>query len=222
MDHERPTAAASAGYPESLMSRHSLQSPGAAYEAAKRMLDITGALLCLIASTPVLLMCMGWIKLVDGGPVLYRQWRAGRDGWLFEMYKLRTMSLDAESDGVRYASDRDPRVLPGCKWIRRSHIDELPQLWHILMGQMSLVGPRPERPEIIEQLRGVLPGIDRRLAVSPGLTGLAQVRNGYTNDLNGMRRKMAYDLRYLRRRTLRNDLRVLIETVPKLWDRTAC
>jgi lipopolysaccharide/colanic/teichoic acid biosynthesis glycosyltransferase len=106
--------------------------------------------------------------------------------------------------------------------MRRSHVDELPQAFNILRGQMTLVGPRPERPEVIEQLRRDLPVFERRLIGKPGITGLAQVRNGYTHDLRGMRVKLDYDLQYLRRRSVLNDLRLLLQTIPKLWDRAAC
>ncbi len=200
----------------------SLRSPGRGFEACKRVFDVFAACVGLVGLLPVMIFCAAWIKMVDGGPVLYRQWRVGREGWLFNIYKFRTMSLDAECDGVRFASSADPRVLTGCKWIRKCHADELPQLVNILLGQMSLVGPRPERPEVFEQLRGDLPGIERRLAASPGLTGLAQVRNGYSNDLPGMRRKLAYDLRYLRSRSLTRDMTLILETIPRVWDPTAC
>lgn len=192
------------------------------YAIGKRLIDLCGAVVGLISTAPLMLLCMGWIKLVDGGPVFYEQWRVGRDGWLFRIYKLRTMRQDAETGGARFASDGDPRVLPGCQWMRLSHVDELPQLWNILLGDMSLVGPRPERPEIIDRLKADLPGIERRLAATPGLTGLAQVRNGYTNDLAGMRRKLAYDLAYLRRPSLLADLRLVFVTLPLFWDRAAC
>ena len=105
--------------------------------------------------------------------------------------------------------------------MRRSHVDELPQLWNILRGDMSLVGPRPERPEMFEQLRKDIPGIELRLAGRPGLTGLAQVKHGYTNDLAGARRKIAFDLRYLRRRSVFSDLKLLLATFPKVWDQAA-
>ena len=200
----------------------SLQSPGIAFEAGKRTIDIVAALVGLVMLMPVMLLTAAWIRGVDGGPVLYRQWRVGRKGWLFKIYKFRTMSLDAEANGAQCATNADPRILPGCQWVRKSHVDELPQLINILLGDMSLVGPRPERPEIIEELRVDLPGIERRLAAAPGLTGLAQVRNGYTNDVAGMRRKLAYDLRYLRRRSLVNDVKLILETFPRVWDPTAC
>lgn len=191
-------------------------------DRAKRTVDILASLVGLVIVSPLLLGCAIWIRLADGGPVIFTQWRVGRDGWLFRLYKLRTMRLDAEQLGVaRFASIGDPRVLPGCGWMRRSHVDELPQLWNILRGEMSLVGPRPERPEIFERLSETLPGMERRLAAVPGLTGLAQVRNGYSNDLAGMRRKLAYDLRYLRARSVLTDLRLILQTLPCVWDRSA-
>ncbi len=202
--------------------RRSLRSPGRGFEACKRGLDIVAALAGLVVLSPLMIFCGVWIKLVDGGPVLYKQWRVGRDGWLFNIYKFRTMSMDAERNGAQCATNSDPRVLAGCKWIRKCHADELPQLVNILFGQMSLVGPRPERPEIIEELREDMPGIERRLAAVPGLTGLAQVRNGYSNDLAGMRRKLAFDLRYLRSRSLVRDMTLILETIPRVWDPTAC
>ena len=132
------------------------------------------------------------------------------------------MTTDAERDGeAQFACSGDSRVLTGCLWMRKSHVDELPQLWNILKGQMSLVGPRPERPEIIERLRRSMPKIERRLIAKPGLTGLAQIRNGYTSDTTGARKKLAYDLRYLRRRNMWQELLLLLGTVPKVWDQGA-
>ncbi len=196
--------------------------PGKAYDLGKRLFDLVGAAFCLVLTSPVMVICACWIKLTDGGPVLYKQWRVGKNGWLFRVYKFRTMRMNAETDGIQFAATDDPRVMPGCNFLRKSHIDELPQLFNILFGQMSLVGPRPERPEIFEEFRHDMPGFERRLAAAPGLTGLAQVRNGYTNDKDGMRRKLAYDLRYLRRRTLFGDLLLVMQTIPKFWDRSAC
>lgn len=195
---------------------------GIRFEWPKRSMDIVASLVGLVLGAPVIAISAAWIKWVDGGPVFYRQWRVGRNGWLFRLYKLRTMTTDAEHDGLaRFARGGDPRILPGCAWMRKSHVDELPQLWNILKGHMSLVGPRPERPEIFEILRRSMPKIEQRLDAKPGLTGLAQVRNGYTNDTTGARRKLAYDLRYLRRRSLWRDLHLLMATVPKIWDQSA-
>ena len=202
-------------------AKSSLKSPGPLFEAFKRAIDITAAVCGVVVLGPLLIGCAVWIKLVDGGPVFYSQWRVGTDGWLFKIYKFRTMRIDAEKGGAQWAAQSDPRVLRGCNWMRRSHVDELPQLWNILIGEMSLVGPRPERPEMTEELRKEIPGIEKRLAGRPGLTGLAQVRHGYTNDIAGARQKIAYDLRYLRSRSVSEDLRLVLQTVPKVWDRAA-
>ena len=192
------------------------------FDRFKRLFDIVGSIASLMVFSPILAFAVVWIKLIDGGPAFYQQWRVGCDGWLFRLYKLRTMTIDAESDGqARFAHGGDPRILPGCRWIRKSHVDELPQLWNIFKGQMSLVGPRPERPEIIESLRQTMPKIERRLMTKPGLTGLAQVCNGYTNDTQGARKKLAYDLRYLRRRGVWQEIQLLLATIPKVWDRMA-
>lgn len=206
-------------------SRHhdpALVSPGLAFELAKRLMDLGGAVFALVLLGPVLLACGLYIKWADGGPVFYRQWRVGRDGKLFRIWKLRTMRTDAESAGAQFARDNDPRVIAGCYWIRKSHLDELPQLLNIIRGEMTLVGPRPERPEFMDQMAADLPGLHRRLHATPGLTGLAQVRNGYTNDLAGMKRKLELDLCYLRDRSIWLDLRLIALTLPRFWDRHAC
>jgi len=196
-------------------------SQGPRYHLVKRGMDLLGAGIGLVISLPIIAACALWILLTDGRPVLYSQWRVGREGWMFRIYKLRTMRRRAEAHGdAQFAAYHDPRILRGGGWMRRTHVDELPQLWNILAGQMSLVGPRPERPEMVEQLRRSIPGIDRRLRAQPGLTGLAQVSNGYTNDIAGARRKLTYDLLYLRRRSLREEFRLILRTIPKLWDRS--
>lgn len=202
--------------------RRETASPGIGFEVAKRMVDLGGALLALLLFSPLLLVAATWVKLADGGPVFYRQCRVGRDGKLFQIWKLRTMRTDAEADGPQFASDNDPRIVRGCAWMRTSHIDELPQLLNILRGDMSLVGPRPERPELMDQLRKNMPALDRRLAATPGITGLAQVVNGYTNDVDGMRRKLELDLRYIEQRSIGMDVRLIVKTFPRFWDRTAC
>jgi lipopolysaccharide/colanic/teichoic acid biosynthesis glycosyltransferase len=196
--------------------------PRGTFRVVKRLVDILGAAVGLTLLMPVMLACACWIRLQDGGPALYRQWRVGQDGWLFQIYKFRTMRQDAERPGkAQFASLNDPRVLTGCAWMRKSHVDELPQLWNILIGEMSLVGPRPERPEMLDRLRGQIPRIERRLLGKPGLTGLAQLRHGYTNDIAGARRKVAFDLRYLRQQSILAELRLVLATIPKVWDRAA-
>lgn len=199
--------------------RRSLAEPSRGFVSFKRCLDVVLALVGLTVTLPIIGLCAMWIKIVDGGPVFYSQWRVGRNGWLFKIYKLRTMLTRAERySGAQFASSNDPRIIDRCQWMRKSHVDELPQFWNILVGQMSLVGPRPERPEMHEALRKDIPKIGRRLASRPGLTGLAQVRNGYANNLVGARRKLADDLRYLRRRSVRGEVGLLLKTIPKVWD----
>jgi len=203
-----------------------LRSPGRGFEVFKRAMDAAASGARRAAVSPVLILAAAWIAAVSlqrgGGGEINSQWRAGREGYLFRIYKLRTMRCDAEARGARFASAGDPRVLPGCHWMRRSHVDELPQLWNILKGDMSLVGPRPERPEMFEALCGAAPRFERRLAGKPGLTGLAQLRRGYTNDARGARAKLAWDLRYLRRRSILGDVQLMIQTLPKFWDDAAC
>ena len=196
--------------------------PGNAYFFVKRTIDILGSLLVIVCCAPVITICAAWIKIVDAGPAFYTQWRVGENGWLFKIYKLRTMYQDAEKKrGAQFSCKGDTRVLPGCKWIRQCHADELPQLINILIGHMSLVGPRPERPEIIDWLKKDIPTIEQRLATTPGLTGLAQLKNGYTNDVKGARNKQAFDLKYIRRRSIFKDLKLVLATVPKVWDQAA-
>jgi lipopolysaccharide/colanic/teichoic acid biosynthesis glycosyltransferase len=146
--------------------------------------------------------------------------RAGNDrrrrpafGKPFVLYKFRTMRVDAEKNGAQFAVAGDPRVTPVGRFLRRTRLDELPQLWNVLRGEMSLVGPRPERPEFVRELSCQIPGYLNRLGLKPGLTGLAQIINGYDNDVEGFRRKVAFDLLYLQNCCLRNDLKILIRTV---------
>lgn len=146
--------------------------------------------------------------------------RSGRDrrheqsyGRPFVLYKFRSMRTDAEQHGAQFATQGDPRVTPVGRFLRKSRLDELPQLWNVLRGEMTLVGPRPERPEIIQQLSTQIPGYLDRLGLTPGLTGLAQVENGYDNDLVGFRRKVALDLLYLQNCCFWNDVKILVRTV---------
>lgn len=134
-------------------------------------------------------------------------------GRLFTMYKFRTMRTDAEISGAQFAQQDDPRVTSVGRFLRRTRIDELPQLWNVLIGDMSMVGPRPERPQFMEKLSAEIPNYVDRLGLKPGLTGMAQVVNGYDNEIEGFRRKVGYDLLYLQNCCLRNDLKILTRTV---------
>lgn len=163
----------------------------------KRLWDIVGAAFSLLLAAAPLAVCMILIRWETPGPALIAQWRVGRGGRPFRLWKLRTMRADAERSGPSFASEHDPRVTRIGGWLRAWHGDELPQLWNVLCGQMSLVGPRPERPHFAAQYARAIPGYDRRHAVRPGITGWAQVHLGYAANLKATRQKTAYDLAYL-------------------------
>jgi len=131
----------------------------------------------------------------------------------FTIYKFRTMRTDAETSGVQFAQDNDSRITPIGWFLRRTRIDELPQRWNILRGDLSLVGPRPERPEFIKQLSDEIPGYLDRMGLKPGLSGVAQILNGYDNEVEGFRRKVGYDLLYLQNCCVLNDFKILLRTV---------
>ncbi len=190
------------------------------FKIFKELLDMVGATAAFVLFLPVMLLCAALIKISDpAGPVLYRQVRVGLNGRLFTIYKLRTMYVDAEAHGcVQRAGKDDPRVIPVCRWMRKSHVDELPQLFNILRGEMSLVGPRPERPELFEELSREMPDFERRLAVKPGLTGLAQIKNGYDVDTESVRRKLQLDLEYIENMGLGMELKLLLATFAKFND----
>jgi len=186
----------------------------------KELLDLVGGSIAAMIFGPVILLCAVLIKIWDpDGPVMFQQVRVGLNGKLFTIYKLRTMYVDAEKHGraIRAGQD-DPRVIPVCRWMRKSHVDELPQLFNILKGEMSLVGPRPERPELFEELSRELPDFEQRLAVKPGLTGLAQIKNGYDTDIESVRRKLEYDLQYIDNMSLGMELKLLVATFSKFHD----
>lgn len=192
------------------------------FDVAKEVFDIFCGIILLILVLPVLAVCSLLIKVCSPGPVLFKQVRVGKDGKLFTMYKLRTMHLGAETGtGAVWAAKDDPRVIGPCKWMRRSHVDELPQLLNVIKGEMSLVGPRPERLEILQELEKAYPDIRKRLAVKPGITGLAQIRNGYDSSVEAFRNKLASDLEYIDRRRWSLELRILVSTVSRLNDQMA-
>jgi len=191
--------------------------------ASKRAVDLALGGLALVLGLPILAVCALMVKLSSRGPLLFSQIRVGKNGKLFRMYKFRTMTVDAESDtGAVWATRKDPRVIPACRWMRISHMDELPQIFHVLAGTMSLVGPRPERPCILAELEDHYPNVRERLAVKPGITGLAQVRNGYDSSIESFRHKLAADLEYIEGVGVLADLKIMFLTVTKVYDRKAC
>jgi lipopolysaccharide/colanic/teichoic acid biosynthesis glycosyltransferase len=152
------------------------------------------------------------------GPAVYTQTRVGRGGRVFTLYKVRTMYHDCESlTGPRWSTPGDPRVTPVGRVLRKLHLDELPQLWNVLRGDMSLVGPRPERPEIVKQLREQIVGYDRRHRVKPGITGFAQIHLPPDTCVRSVKNKLAYDLYYIRHRTAGMELFVLFATALKMF-----
>jgi lipopolysaccharide/colanic/teichoic acid biosynthesis glycosyltransferase len=192
------------------------------YLVAKEVLDIVLGTVGLIAALPIMAICAAIIKLSSRGPVVFSQTRAGKDGKPFRMLKFRTMRDGAEEDtGAVWASDDDPRVIPACRWMRISHMDELPQLLHVVAGTMSLIGPRPERPEILADLESKYPNVRYRLTVKPGITGLAQVRNGYDTSVDAFGRKLEADTEYIDHMCWSQDLKILAWTITKLFDRKA-
>ena len=178
---------------------------------AKRTFDILVSLVGLVLVAPVLIV-LAFLSKLTPGPILYRQTRIGEGGHHFTIYKFRTMGCDAEQDGPAFATDADTRTSRVGDVVRRTHLDELPQLWNVLKGEMSVVGPRPERPEFIDMIEAAVPFWRRRLLVKPGITGWAQVRCGYQSECDGMARKLSYDLWYLRHRSLLVDLAICLAT----------
>lgn len=179
----------------------------------KRLFDIVAAGTLLVLGTPLCLVVGLAIRLEDGGPALFRQVRVGRGGRSFVLYKLRSMRPDAEAaHGPQWAAIDDERATRVGRWIRALRIDEIPQAWNVLRGEMSFVGPRPERPEFVAVLRRELPGYDRRHSVAPGLTGWAVVNQPYSGTIEDARLKLRYDLEYIECASLLMDLRILART----------
>jgi len=183
---------------------------------AKRFLDLAVASLALLLSLPFWPIIALLIKLDSPGPVFFPQTRVRRQGRLFTLYKFRSMRTDAEKDGARWASANDPRVTRLGRFLRLTRIDEWPQLWNVLKGEMSIVGPRPERPEFVSELARHIPFYDQRHLVPPGLTGWAQIRYRYGASEEDARHKLAYDLYYVRNMSLMLDIEILLRTVPLL------
>lgn len=184
-----------------------------AYLGYKRAVDLIFASLLLLAFTPMLVVVGLLVRVTSRGPVIYSQTRLGRDGVPFMIYKFRSMTHNCEQkSGARWATRSDPRVTAVGKFLRITHLDELPQIFNVLKGDMSLVGPRPERPEFIPMLEATLPRYRQRLLVKPGVTGLAQVYLPPDTSIESVRTKLAFDLHYLGILSLSLDLRLMLAT----------
>ena len=179
----------------------------------KRVMDICIAVFLLIITSPLLLLTAIAIKLDSKGPVFYKQQRIGLYSRPFTVYKFRSMRTDAEKDGPQWAKKNDSRITRVGKIIRKFRIDEVPQLLCVLQGDMSMVGPRPERSVFIEELRKTIPFYASRLKMKPGLTGLAQVRHHYDNDIEDVKIKLGYDIYYLSNASILLDIQILIRTI---------
>ncbi|WP_252228482.1 sugar transferase [Caldicoprobacter algeriensis] len=180
------------------------------YEKIKRVMDIVLSLIGIIIAIPLMLIFGIAIKLESKGPVFYCQERVGKNGKVFMLYKLRSMYQNAEENGAKWAEKDDPRVTKVGRIMRKTRIDELPQLFNVLKGDMSIVGPRPERPIFTYQFNEQIPGFVNRLQVKPGLTGWAQVNGGYEL---GPAEKLEYDLYYIENRSILMDIKIMLKTV---------
>lgn len=179
----------------------------------KRVLDLCAAFILLVCTSPIMLLAALAVRLESPGPVIYSQRRVGLFGKTFTVFKFRSMRNDAEKNGAVWAMKSDPRVTKVGKFIRKTRIDELPQLWNVLKGEMSLIGPRPERPEFVEELEKEIPFYSLRHAVKPGVTGWAQVCYPYGSSVDDSRRKLEYDLYYAKNMSLLLDIKIVLKTI---------
>ena len=203
--------------------------------ALARVLSMGIAVTALVILSPVMLLVAIAIKLTSPGPVIYAQTRVGLNrrrrsgravrydrrscnlgGRVFRIYKFRTMRIDAERRGVQWATKNDPRVTPIGRFLRQCRLDELPQLMNVVMGDMNIVGPRPERPSIVRRLAESIDEYPLRLWTKPGITGLAQINLTYDTCLDDVRAKVRYDMDYIRRQSVGEDLRIMLCTLPAM------
>jgi exopolysaccharide biosynthesis polyprenyl glycosylphosphotransferase len=192
-----------------------LQDHMPAWEAQiKRLMDIVVSALVLIFSAPIYLAVAIVIRATSEGPAVYRQVRVGRNGKTYTMLKFRSMYIDAEKrSGPQWATKNDPRITPVGRFIRKTRLDEIPQFFNVLKGEMSLVGPRPERPFFVEQLKKEIPWYVRRIKMKPGITGWAQVKHKYDETIEDVKQKVLYDLYYFENMSLALDIKIMLRTI---------
>ena len=179
----------------------------------KRLIDLFTALICLVIFSPLMLACYIAVKREDGGPAIFKQERIGRFGRPFNIYKFRSMRMDAEKDGpALYNHENETRMTKVGKFLRAHHLDELPQLWNVVKGEMAFIGPRPERKYFIDQIMERDPRYAYRYQVRPGVTSYATLYNGYTDTMEKMLRRLELDLYYLEHRSLWFDFKLLVLT----------
>jgi lipopolysaccharide/colanic/teichoic acid biosynthesis glycosyltransferase len=184
------------------------------YLPIRRVIDFSLALVLTLIAIPIVLLAAVAVRLTSRGPAFYTQVRTGKNGRPFTIFKLRSMLHNCESlTGPRWTIPEDPRITPVGWLLRRTHIDELPQLLNVLKGEMSLIGPRPERPEFVAELEQAIDGYADRHTVLPGITGLAQVQLAPDTDLESVRRKLVFDMHYVRHLSFWLDVRIMLATV---------
>jgi sugar transferase (PEP-CTERM system associated) len=186
---------------------------GICVRTVKRFMDLCISLIGLVVALPLMVVIGILIKLDSQGPVFYQQIRVGLGARPYMIWKFRTMFIDAEKEGARWTSEKDPRISRVGWYLRKWRLDEIPQLINVIKGEMSLVGPRPERPVFVQQLRGVIPYYDLRHAVRPGVTGWAQTQFHYGASIEDSHVKLQYDLYYVKYLSIQLDLRIFLETV---------
>jgi len=179
----------------------------------KRVFDIVFSALVIVAGLPVYALLALITKIASPGPVFYRQERIGKDQKPFYIYKFRSMRVDAEQAGPQLASDDDPRITKWGKFMRKTHLDELPQFWNVLKGDMAIVGPRPERRHFIDEIKERKPEYMQLFRLKPGITSIGQVYYGYAENVNQMCERVNYDLDYLSTMSLKTDLDIILQTV---------
>jgi polysaccharide biosynthesis protein PslA len=179
----------------------------------KRLLDIIISVTAMIALLPLIIYVAVRVKFSSRGPILYLQERVGYKGKIFTMRKFRSMYMDAETNGPRLSMNNDHRITPWGRVMRRWKLDELPQLWNVLVGEMSIVGPRPEREYYIRQLKMKEQPVERLLEVKPGITSLGMVNFGYADNVAEMVERMKYDQLYLEKRSLTLDVMIMVRTL---------
>lgn len=195
------------------LTRMDLRMKNPFVHLSKRCMDVAIAVVALVTLLPLLLLSLLLILVETGFPLFFVQERTGLMGKTYSMYKLRTMRKDAEGEGAKWAGRKDSRVTFFGKFLRKWRIDEIPQFWNVIRGEMSVVGPRPERPEFQEKLSGQVPHWNSRHLVKPGLTGWAQIRFSYASDLEESEEKLAYDLFYLKNASMALDLEIILSTL---------
>lgn len=189
-------------------------SIAALYFQSKRLFDVALSLILIIFLIPLFLIIAVAVACTSRGPIVYRQRRLTWGGRTFMMYKFRTMRADAEAgSGAVMTSEKDPRITPLGRVLRRTRLDELPQLLNVVIGDMALIGPRPERPELAEKLCKELPQMPRRLEMRAGISGLAQIREGYAATEEKYADKLAWDIYYIEHKSLLLDFRIALETI---------